>query len=193
MADDSEDNIPLNVPLRDAAFRKLVAVGVAGVLLTALLPIVTGVIGKSSTVLLPTQPPRMSAPWHAVAEDSGWRPVLARGANFADAFGDGRQTIYRFVALYPPSTRNSNLVRSNDRIAEEKVWRLNATGKEMLRVHGQESLVTVTHRSRRAPPQGVVVLHSVNGTPEPSAWTAELRQACGIRFQVGARALALLR
>ncbi len=151
--------------------------GALAAIAAASFPAVWFLLGESSTAALPATPPAISAPWHRAADDSGWTPVLVDPARtFAAAHADGDSKVYSYIALYPARGRTNNLVRSNNRLANEKDWKLNSSRFETLDIGGRTIPVTVTTIGGASRKLTVWSFYVVGGSTEASVWSVKLRQ-----------------
>ena len=143
----------------------------------AIFPAVWFLLGQSSAAALPAAPPAVSPPWQRTTDDSGWTPVLVDPARtFSAAQADGDSKVYSHIALYPARGRTNNLVRSNNRLANEKDWKLNSSRLETLDIGGRAIPVAVTTISGGPRKLTVWSFYVVGGTPEASVWSVKLRQ-----------------
>jgi EpsI family protein len=146
-------------------------------LLAASFPVLSIFLGEVSDGALPKDPPAISLAWRPIADNSGWKPILtAPSRMFSGAYSDGRDTVYSFMALYPGRGRTNNLVRSNNRIADEADWKLNATSKRVLRVEGRDVPVDETTVSGGISKLTVWSFYVVGGRVETSVWAVKLSQ-----------------
>jgi EpsI family protein len=153
-ADPAESRPPVTMTEREigpARLWPMAATGALCVALAASFPILSLFLNDSAGASLPKTAPSLSPGWQPVSDDSDWKPVIvAPGRTLSAAYSDGHQTVYSFIALYPP--RGGNLMRSNNRIAEESVWKFNSSAKEKLTVDGhavQADVTTITSGTRR--------------------------------------------
>ncbi len=95
---------------------------------------------------------------------------------FATAHTDGDSKVYSYIALYPARGRTNNLVRSNNRLAEEKDWKLNSSRLETLAIGGRTIPVAVTTIAGGSRTLTVWSFYVVGGATEASVWSVKLRQ-----------------
>jgi exosortase A len=151
--------------------------GALAAVAAAVFPAVWFLLGESSAAAFPAAPPAVSRPWQRTADDSGWTPVLVDPARiFAAAHADGDSKVYSYIALYPARGRTNNLVRSNNRLASEKDWKLNSNRFETLDIGGRTIPVAVTTISGSVRKLTVWSFYVVGGSPEASVWSVKLRQ-----------------
>jgi|HubBroStandDraft_5_1064220.scaffolds.fasta_scaffold04557_6 exosortase A len=163
-------------PLRPLLWPSLGA-GALCAVLAASFPVLSIFLSRSSDDALPVAPPSVARTWQPVADDGFWKPVVTSPARaFSGAYSNGADTVYSFLALYPGRGRTNNLVRSNDRIADEEAWKLNATSKRTLRIEGRDTAVnetTITGGQRKLT---VWSFYVVGGNVETSVWAVKLKQ-----------------
>lgn len=137
--------------------------------------------------------PAVAPPWQAaeLADDS-WRPVLvAPDRTFRDAWtADGKQ-VQRYLALYVVAARHNNLVRSQNRIADERHWVPTTAGRAATVIDGRPVEVNTAIISAGGQRRLVWYAYIVDGHVTASALAAKLRQARAILFG-GASCSALL-
>jgi EpsI family protein len=84
------------------------------------------------------------------------------------------------VALYPAHGNGNNLVRSTNRVADERQWHLNSSRSIVLHV-GRDSIpATQTELSGGDKDLAVWSFYVVDGTPLSSVWQVKLRQLQGL-------------
>lgn len=151
--------------------------GALAAIAAAVFPAVWFLLGENSAAALPAAPPAVSPPWQRTVDDSGWTPVLVGPARiFAAAHADGDSKVYSTIALYPARGRTNNLVRSNNRLANEKDWKLNSSRFETLDIGGHTVPVAVTTISGGIRKLTVWSFYVVGGSAEASVWSVKLRQ-----------------
>ncbi|HEX3810903.1 MAG TPA: exosortase A [Rhizomicrobium sp.] len=107
-------------------------------------PVVAIFLDRSAAIQPPAVP-ALSAPWKRVSDDSHWLPVVVGATRTSqDAYSDGDRTVYRFVALYVPQGRTNNLIRSDNRVAEESTWKYNSGATGTLELGGVGFPVNIT-------------------------------------------------
>jgi len=159
------------------SIRSVLGAGALAAIAAAIFPAVWLVLGESSAAALPAMPPAVAPPWQQTADDSGWKPVLVDPARtFTAAHANGDSKVYSTIALYPERGRTNNLVRSNNRLADEKDWKLNSTRLETFDIGGRRFPVAVTTISGNSRKLTVWSFYVVGGTPEASVWSVKLRQ-----------------
>lgn len=123
--------------------------------------------------------PPVAPPWQKVTDaDDSWRPILvAPDREIRDAWVAGGQRVERFVALYAVAGRHNNLVRSQNRIADEKHWVRADAGRVEATIGGRDAVLnsaTITQGGQR---RLVWYAYVVDGHVTASALDAKLRQA----------------
>jgi len=128
------------------------------------------------------EPPAVGAPWRrAEAAEADWTPIaIGPDRVFADAFTDGRSTVYRFVALYVARGRTNNLVRSQNRIADGVHWSMAVQGAREAKIGGSDRSLEATEIVSRARRRLVFSFYVVDGTITSDPLTAKLRQAAAV-------------
>jgi exosortase A len=83
--------------------------------------------------------------WQHEAGAPEWRPVVV-GADreLSDGFSDGDGRVDRFVALYAMRGNRNNLVRSLNRLADEKSWRRANSWSERVTIDGRGQDIEAT-------------------------------------------------
>jgi exosortase A len=155
---------------------KALFAGVLCVAVAAIFPVAAIFMASSGAAALPDAPPTVSQPWKKVGDDSGWTPIVEKPSRtFSDAFSNGRQTFFRFVALYRAGGP-SNLIRSENRIADEHIWKYDASKAETLRVAGKPIPVIVTTIENGTQRLTVWSFYVVGGKIQTSVLAIKLRQ-----------------
>lgn len=91
--------------------------------------------------------PSLASPWHRVA-DAGidWSPVV-HGADrqFLEDFAEpGAGTVVRYIALYRLRAVGNRLTNTENRIADDNIWRVAQQGRAELSLGGRKRPVTST-------------------------------------------------
>ena len=126
-----------------------------------------------------------AAPWRRVAAASdGWKPkVIGADCEFLETFGDGESVVRRFLALYVPHGLVSNLVRSQNCLSDETLWR-SALGRqrEQREVLTKGGVLTVNATTLAAGERRLLVwsFYVEGGAALASPLAARLRQARAI-------------
>jgi len=179
-ADDDAPAQPTTSAATDAhapSTARILGAGAFAAIAAALFPAIWFLLGERSAAAIPATPPAISPPWQRTADDSGWKPVLVAPARiFSATYADGDSKIYSTIALYPARGETNNLVRSNNRIAEEKDWKLNSSRVETLEIGGRAVPVAVTTISGGYRKLTVWSFYVVDGSTETSIWSVKLRQ-----------------
>jgi exosortase A len=125
------------------AWRFAAAVGAAVMLAVAGPAYAARLDSDFPTSLLPRAgSPRVDPPWHPVAEaeaDIGWQPVV-HGADrqFLHSFAEpGSGVVVRYIALYRLRAVGNALTNSEDRMADDHLWRLAEQGRAELSLAGE--------------------------------------------------------
>jgi EpsI family protein len=134
--------------------------------------------------------PPVAAPWQKVADtDDSWRPMLVGpDREIRDAWTAEGRRVQRVVALYAVAGRHNNLVRSQNRIADEEHWVRADDGRVHADIGGRDGVLnsaTITQGGRR---RLVWYAYVVDGHVTASALDAKLRQARAIL--VGGRSVS---
>jgi len=136
--------------------------------------------GKNVTCAEAAKPP--AAPWRRVAaEGEGWKPkVIGADCEFIETFTDGGSVVRRFLALYVPHGLVSNLVRSQNRLSDETLWRSALDGQREVRTSG--GALTVNAADVAAGERRLLVwsFYVEGGAPIASPLLARLHQARAI-------------
>jgi EpsI family protein len=123
---------------------------------------------------------QVAPPWRAVGDGgTGWRPVVI-GANQVRLDGfekPGSGVVVRFVALYRLRTVGNALTRSDNRIADDRIWQLAHRGHAEIALDGQE-LAVVSDRIESGPHRRLVwSFYIVDGKIVAGLLEAKLLQA----------------
>jgi len=183
---------PTAADRRTQSMASVFGAGALAAIAAAIFPAVWFLLGDSSAAALPAAPPAISPPWQRTADDGGWTPVLVEPARtFSEAHADGDRKVYSYIALYPARGRTNNLVRSNNRLASEKDWKLNSSRLETLAIGGRTIPVAMTTISGNSRKLTVWSFYVVGGSSEASVWSVKLRQL-GDYFSSGSCASAFV-
>jgi exosortase A len=131
-----------------------------------------------SPTALQAAAPALSAPWRRLAaETPDWHPVVV-GADrqFQDSYTDGADRVDRFVALYAPHGRSSNLIRANNRIADLDVWNIAARGHALTHIGGKQVPVTVVELVSGRRRKLVWSFYAVDGATGVGVWEVKRLQ-----------------
>jgi exosortase A len=152
-----------------------------GVALSGLGPAYAAVLDRQSTtdLIADIEPPPVEAPWSEIrsAQRDEWLPVVY-GADrvFHDAMTDGDATVYRFVALYVAHGRTNNLIRGENRVANEARWGI-ATGRSgTIDVSGEAQRVNISEIVSGERRRLVVSFYVVDGVATAGMLSAKLYQ-----------------
>ncbi len=91
--------------------------------------------------------PQVAPPWHPVADtDIGWRPVvLGADSKLLDSFTEpGSHVVVRFIAFYRLRAIGNALTNSENRIADDNLWRVAQRGDAEFSLDGEKVKVTTT-------------------------------------------------
>src|SRR5208282_4903440 len=123
-----------------------------------------------------------AAPWRRLASESdGWKPkVIGADCEFFETFSDGESVVRRFLALYAPHGLVSNLVRSQNRLSDETLWRSALGGQREVRT--RSGAFTVNTADVAAGERRLLVwsFYLVGDAALASPLAARLRQARAI-------------
>ena len=130
--------------------------------------------------------PMVAAPWHVRTDQpTDWRPVV-RGADreYLETFdGPGSATVTRYVALYRLRATGNRLTSSENRVADDRQWRIARQGRAQVDLAGDKVAVT---RSEivRGPDRGLVwSFYVVDGRIAASLLEAKLLQLRAVLHQ----------
>lgn len=176
---DRDDELPAQKAATPAPpqqpFQTFMAAAFCAIIAT-ILPVFTVAAPNAHGASMPSVAPRVSKPWHEVSDSVIWSPVVTGPSrSFSGAYSNGHDTVFAFVALYPSNVPN-NLIRSENRIANEKYWKLNESNRTTLPIAGHPesvSLTTVSGGSRRLT---IWSFYVVDGNVDASALGVKLQQ-----------------
>jgi exosortase A len=135
-------------PRSPPAWRFAVAVAAAIVLAVAGPAYAARLDGEFPVSSLPrAASPRVGAPWHVVADFGvGWRPlVYGADRQFLQAFAaPGSGLVVRYVALYRLRAVGNALTNTDNRIADDKLWREAEQAPAELSLGGEPVRVSAT-------------------------------------------------
>jgi len=137
--------LPLPTP-SPAPWQFAVAVGVAVVLAVAGPAYAARLDSDFPASVLPrADSPRVDPPWHTVA-DIDWRPVvLGADREFLQSFAEsGSGVVVRFVALYGLRAVGNELTNGENRVADDRLWRVAEHGNAELSLADEKVGVTST-------------------------------------------------
>ncbi len=121
--------------------------------------------------------PAVAPPWSPLAAD-GWSPlIVAPDRAFRDGFSGDGYVVQRYVALYVSAGRHNNLVRSDNRLADETRWTRTGTGHALVDFHGEMVSVNTEELKSGGDRRLIWSFYVVDGKITASAVTAKLRQA----------------
>jgi exosortase A len=137
--------LPLPTP-SPAPWQFAVAVGAAVALAVAGPAYAAGLDSDFPASTLPrADSPRVDPPWHTVA-DIDWRPVvLGADREFLQSFAEpGSGVVVRFVALYGLRAVGNELTNGENRVADDRLWRVAEHGNAELLLADEKVGVTST-------------------------------------------------
>lgn len=155
----------------------LVAAVLAVVIAGAPLLAASTLLAPVTEVVAGTTPP-VAAPWQSPgAVSSQWRPVvLGADAEFLESFQNGAATVHRFLALYVPRGRGDNLIRSQNRIADDDVFQRGPGSTVAVELGGQPVLANAAELAGPGERLLVWSFYAVDGKLTGSAAEAKWRQ-----------------
>ncbi|HUC73226.1 MAG TPA: exosortase A [Stellaceae bacterium] len=161
---------------------RFAAVSMAAVLLALLGPAYGARLDSQFPASEPAlaQPPQPGSPWHELARDTvGWRPMV-RGADqeLLQSFEEpGSGVVVRFVALYRLRAVGNALTRSDNRMADDVIWQLEAQGRRDVSIGDQKIAVTTSEIVSGAHRRLVWSFYLVDGKITARLLEAKLLQA----------------
>ena len=164
---------------RPTRTRVLALAGGLAVLLAAFGP-AAGVVldGSMRAATLPIAAPSVAPPWQKIAEKSDWRPVvIGPGREFGESFTSDAGRVDRFVALYPYQGRESNLIRSENRISDADVWPVVSRRAAFAHIAGKQIAVNSAIIANGAKRQLVWWFYTLDGTATASLGQVKVHQA----------------
>lgn len=121
--------------------------------------------------------PDPGPPWREV-RSSGWHPVVINAdREVLNAFTDGKDQIERFVALYAIGATADNVLRSENRIADEKTWRRVETGVATIRLGERKYSVRIDRVVANERSRFVWSFYVIDGRVVGSRLLAKMYQA----------------
>lgn len=132
-----------------------------------------------------TGSPAVAAPWHRADRNTDWRPIVS-GANreYLETFdGPDSATVTRYIALYRLHNTGNRLTSSDNRIADDRQWRIARQGRAQMDLAGGTVAV---NRSEivRGPERGLVwSFYVVDGRITASLLEAKLLQLRALLHQ----------
>jgi exosortase A len=176
---DQQEKDVAHTVLRDSApgnssVIRVVLVGAGCMIAAAFAPMAVSLLPAPHDLALPSGPPAVKLPWRDVNLSPAWRPLVTNPARaFSQTFDDGTHQVERFVAVFAANGRSENIVRSNDRDADEHSWSFNSANTGELEFSGRPVPVRVStwlHGSRK---RVVWSFYVVNGRPIAGALQAK--------------------
>ena len=152
-----------------------------GLVLAGLGPVYAAVLDRQSPVdlLAQAEPPRVGSPWRPLTEavPDDWSPVvIGADRTFLDAWTDGESRLYRFVALYVAHGRVNNLIRSENRLGDEKRWRVATSRTATIDISGRAERVNISEVVSGERRRLVVSFYVVDGAVTVGALSVKLHQ-----------------
>src|SRR5207302_2720803 len=92
-------------------------------------------------------PPLISMPWRARSDPTvGWHPVVHDAdREFLDGFeGPGSGVVMRYVTLYRLRASGDALTKTENRLADDKLWHITGYGRAEATVGGKPTAVAST-------------------------------------------------
>jgi len=155
----------------------MAAAGAICLIVASFGPVLFLVSSRTVIAALPSSPPVVQAFWKRTRAASGWHPVVVSPERaFADSFQNGRVRLDRFIALYSRADANRNLVRSQNRDADERVWTFNSSHVGRIGLGQQSFSVSVSRWLRGQHSRTVWSFFLVDGKPAASGFDAKLNQ-----------------
>lgn len=160
-------------------------VALAGVALAGLGPAYAMVLERQTApeVVVHAEAPPVRAPWTPMAGGGAddWKPVVyGADRTLLDALISGDATVRRFVALYVAHGRVNNLIRSDNRVADERSWRIATARGATLSVSGRDQPVTVSEIVSGGRRRLVVSFYVVDGAVTSGVLATKLHQLRGL-------------
>lgn len=134
--------------------------------------------GAKNTVLDDIQQPSVAAPWHSIRYSSlPWKPVIVNANKaFFTAYSDGTRDVLFYMALYNRSGADSNLVRAQNRLADEDHWHIAAMKGAQVFLDDKPERVGVVEFQEGDHQLVVWYFYIVDGRIVPSALEAKYYQ-----------------
>jgi EpsI family protein len=134
-------------------------------------------LAVSPPLVVPGNGPRVAFPWKVEPARSEWRPFTVSPTRvFSESFASGNVRIDRFIALYAGQGHANNLVRSENRDADEKVWTFDSQREAQLNAQGIVFPVRVSSWVRGTERRLVFTFFIVGGQPVSGAGQAKWDQ-----------------
>jgi len=189
LAEKSERPRPVPPPAGDGAVPRWHALAIP---FAALLAVTGPAYAGWRNSLVPDDPlpeaasPMVGAPWHVRADQpTDWRPVV-RGADreYLETFdGPGSATVTRYVALYRLRATGNRLTSSDNRVADDRQWRIARQGRAQVDLAGEKVAVTRTEIVS-GPDRGLIwSFYVVDGRIAASLLEAKLLQMRALLHQ----------
>jgi exosortase A len=180
---DRDDASTADSPLKSESvadpneLRRMGLVGISCVLMASLVSAAFSQLTASRSLALPKAGPHVNSPWQSEASTGDWKPMIAAPTrSFLESFTHGQQRVDRFVALYAEVGRANNLVRSENREANEKEWTFNSARSGQLKINNFDVPVRISTWLRGGEKRTVWSFFVVGGNPVATAWRAKLDQ-----------------
>jgi exosortase A len=161
------------------------AAGTAGLLLAVAGPAYGGVLNDrfQASVLPLAQLSDPAPPWHPVAGEPAWSPMIRGGAerdwlqSFAEPGSADAGTVIRYVAVYRLQPIGNALTRGDNRIADDLAWQIASQGTDQIRYGDRTVPVTSTRILGGNRRRLVWSFYVVDGAIASKALDAKLAQA----------------
>ncbi|MGN6516066.1 MAG: exosortase A [Rhizomicrobium sp.] len=132
-------------PVSPKIARQVVSIAVLGLILAAIGPLLGAGLQARSRTLLPAAALPLPAGWQPVAGSSDWKPkIFQADRTFADTVERGGERLDRFIALYVPHGLSTNLLHSENRVADPDMWRTVSRQTRTVDIEGKKIAVQVT-------------------------------------------------
>jgi exosortase A len=176
--------IPSGSNGRDPTWR-FAAISTAAVLLAMLGPAYGARLARQfpPSALALTQLPGAGLPWHALTQDViGWRPmILGADQEWLQSFKEpGSGVVVRYIALYRLQAMGNALTRSDNRMADDRIWQLEVPGRREISIAGHRAAVTTSEIVSGPHRRLVWSFYLIDGKITPGLLEAKLLQARGV-------------
>jgi len=157
--------------------RPMLVASAVCLVVTALGPLTFNAWRISGSAFLPNRPPQVQRPWIRALAPADWHPIIVSPDRvFADAYANGQVRVDRFIAVYGGADADRNLIRSQNRDADERTWTFNSAQLGRLDFGQRNVPVKISRWFRGGHSRTIWSFLLVNGTPVASAIDAKLSQ-----------------
>lgn len=165
-------------PVSPKIARQVVVAGALCLILAALGPLFAASLKARSDVPLPTAALPAPAGWQLVSGMSDWKPkIFQADRTFADTLQRGADRVDRFIALYVPHGLSTNLLRSENRVANPDIWRTISRQIRTVNLGGRKTAVQITQVAMAGRRRTIWSFYALDNSVATSVWQVKRHEA----------------